>query len=89
MTIMVSSWFRRPLAAGAPTRGGGDGKGFTAARRGRSAPRVGPLTDRPVIVYSQVGIRGHTAARQPARLGHRVGNLDGGYLTRRAARAAR
>ncbi|MGW7307303.1 rhodanese-like domain-containing protein [Streptomyces sp. NPDC054835] len=50
---------------------------------------MGPLTDRPVIVYSQVGIRGHTAARQPARLGHRVGNLDGGYLTRRAARAAR
>lgn len=46
-------------------------------------------TDRPVIVYCQVGVRGHTAARLLTQHGHRVRNLDGGYLTWHAAHAAR
>ncbi len=35
----------------------------------------------PVVVYCQVGQRGHTAARMLTQLGYDVVNLDGGWLT--------
>ncbi|MER8046746.1 FAD-dependent oxidoreductase [Streptomyces sp. NPDC094032] len=44
-------------------------------------------TDRPLIVYCQVGVRGHTAARLLTQHGYRARNLDGGYLTWNASRA--
>ena len=40
--------------------------------------------DRPVVVYCQVGLRGHTATRILAQHGRDVRNLDGGWLTWRA-----
>lgn len=36
---------------------------------------------RPVVVYCQAGLRGHTAARLLAQHGRDVRNLDGGWLT--------
>ncbi|MFG3495826.1 FAD-dependent oxidoreductase [Streptomyces sp. NPDC047928] len=44
--------------------------------------------DRPVVVYCQAGLRGHTAARILAQHGRDVRNLDGGWLTWRAGQAA-
>lgn len=43
----------------------------------------------PLVVHCQVGQRGHTAARMLSQHGRDVRNLDGGYLTWRAGRAAR
>jgi NADPH-dependent 2,4-dienoyl-CoA reductase/sulfur reductase-like enzyme/rhodanese-related sulfurtransferase len=46
--------------------------------------------DRPVVVYCQVGLRGHTAARILAQHGRDdVRNLDGGWLTWRAGQGRR
>lgn len=47
--------------------------------------RHGELPRVPLIVHCRVGQRGHTAARLLTQLGHRVRNLDGGYLTWSAA----
>jgi NADPH-dependent 2,4-dienoyl-CoA reductase/sulfur reductase-like enzyme/rhodanese-related sulfurtransferase len=46
--------------------------------------------DRPVVVYCQVGLRGHTAARILTQHGRDdVRNLDGGWLTWQAGQAGR
>lgn len=50
--------------------------------------RHGEIPAGPVIVHCQVGQRGHTATRLLAQLGHDVRNLDGGYRTWLAGRAA-
>ncbi len=43
--------------------------------------RVEELPLGPLLVYCQVGIRGHVATRVLAQHGHEVANLDGGYRT--------
>lgn len=50
--------------------------------------RAGELPAGPLVVHCQVGQRGHTAARILRHLGHEVRNLDGGYRTWLAGRAA-
>jgi NADPH-dependent 2,4-dienoyl-CoA reductase/sulfur reductase-like enzyme/rhodanese-related sulfurtransferase len=50
--------------------------------------RHAELEGRPLVVHCQVGQRGHTATRLLAQLGHDVKNLDGGYKTWAAGRAA-
>jgi NADPH-dependent 2,4-dienoyl-CoA reductase/sulfur reductase-like enzyme/rhodanese-related sulfurtransferase len=47
--------------------------------------RVGELPDGDLVVYCQVGQRGHVATTMLAGAGRRVANLDGGYLTWLAA----
>jgi len=47
------------------------------------------LGDRPLLVYCEVGQRGHTATTLLHELGHAARNLDGGYRTWLAAEAAR
>lgn len=46
------------------------------------------LGDRPVVVYCEVGQRGHTATALLRELGFVARNLDGGYLTWSAAMRA-
>ena len=46
--------------------------------------RLDALDDRPLLVYCEVGQRGHTAAALLHELGVRARNLDGGYRTWRA-----
>ena len=43
--------------------------------------RVDELDGSPVVVYCQVGVRGHTAARLLRNLGIPARNLDGGWRT--------
>ncbi|MEV0900700.1 FAD-dependent oxidoreductase [Actinoplanes sp. NPDC049802] len=43
--------------------------------------RLAEVPDRELIVYCQVGLRGHTAVALLSGLGHNVRNLDGGYRT--------
>lgn len=43
--------------------------------------RLDALGDRPIVVYCEVGQRGHTATALMQELGMRVRNLDGGYRT--------
>jgi NADPH-dependent 2,4-dienoyl-CoA reductase/sulfur reductase-like enzyme/rhodanese-related sulfurtransferase len=43
----------------------------------------------PIVVFCQVGQRGHTAASLLGELGHQVRNMDGGYLTWCATERAR
>ena len=50
--------------------------------------RAAELPDAPLIVHCQVGQRGHTAARLLTQLGYSVTNLDGGYKTWAAGKAA-
>ncbi|MFK4729400.1 FAD-dependent oxidoreductase [Agromyces mediolanus] len=50
--------------------------------------RLEELPDAPVIVYCQVGQRGHTAARLLMQHGVDARNLDGGYRTWSAGSAA-
>ncbi|MCD1570219.1 FAD-dependent oxidoreductase [Agromyces mediolanus] len=50
--------------------------------------RLDELPDAPVVVYCQVGQRGHTAARLLVQHGVDARNLDGGYRTWSAGRAA-
>jgi NADPH-dependent 2,4-dienoyl-CoA reductase/sulfur reductase-like enzyme/rhodanese-related sulfurtransferase len=50
--------------------------------------RVDRLEDTPIVVYCEVGQRGHTATALLRSLGRRVRNLDGGYRTWLAAEAA-
>jgi rhodanese-related sulfurtransferase len=50
--------------------------------------RHSELPGGPLIVHCQVGQRGHTAARLLTQLGRDVRNLDGGYRTWLAGRAA-
>jgi len=50
--------------------------------------RVFELEGPEVVVYCQVGQRGHTAARLLRELGFRAKNLDGGYQTWRHSPAA-
>ena len=50
---------------------------------------LGALAGRPVVVYCQVGQRGHTAAALLQEHGVVVRNLDGGWLSWRADAAAR
>lgn len=47
------------------------------------------LRDKKVVVYCQVGQRGHTAARILAQEGIDVVNLNGGYLTWKAGMASK
>ena len=47
------------------------------------------LGDRPLLVYCEVGQRGHTATTLLHELGRPARNLDGGYRTWLAAEAAR
>ncbi len=46
--------------------------------------RLDSLGDQPLLVYCEVGQRGHTAAALLHELGIRARNLDGGYRTWRA-----
>ncbi|UIP60032.1 FAD-dependent oxidoreductase [Agromyces marinus] len=50
--------------------------------------RIGELPAGRLIVHCKVGQRGHTAVRLLAQHGRDAVNLDGGYLTWRAGRAA-
>ena len=50
--------------------------------------RAESLRGERVIVHCKVGQRGHTAARMLRQYGVSVANLDGGYLTWQAGRAA-
>jgi NADPH-dependent 2,4-dienoyl-CoA reductase/sulfur reductase-like enzyme/rhodanese-related sulfurtransferase len=50
--------------------------------------RLHELPDGDLILYCQVGQRGHTATALLAGLGRRAANLDGGYRTWRAGTAA-
>ena len=43
--------------------------------------RLDTLGDAPVVVYCEVGQRGHTATALMHELGFRARNLDGGYRT--------
>ncbi len=43
--------------------------------------QLASLGTRPVIVYCEVGQRGHTATALMHELGFRARNLDGGYRT--------
>ncbi|MDL2345362.1 FAD-dependent oxidoreductase [Deinococcus sp. MIMF12] len=49
--------------------------------------RLDELREQPVLVYCQVGQRGHAAARLLTELGVDAVNLDGGFLTWQAGRA--
>jgi rhodanese-related sulfurtransferase len=51
-------------------------------------PRDADGVPMPVVVYCQVGQRGHTASRLLTQLGYDVVNLDGGWLTYSLARAS-
>ncbi len=51
--------------------------------------RLDELGGGPVVVYCEVGQRGHTAAALLHELGIRARNLDGGYQTWSASRRAR
>jgi rhodanese-related sulfurtransferase len=51
--------------------------------------RVDELSTRDVLVYCQVGQRGHVAALLLSQLGFRARNLDGGYETWRYSPASR
>ena len=53
-----------------------------------TAKRLAELGDGPVLVYCEVGQRGHTAAALLTELGIAARNLDGGYQTWVAARRA-
>ncbi len=50
--------------------------------------RLAELPEGPVVVYCQVGVRGHTAARLLRNVGVDARNLDGGYSTWRMFRDA-
>jgi len=50
--------------------------------------QVDTLGDRPIVVYCEVGQRGHTATALMQELGFQVRNLDGGYRTWTASRRA-
>ncbi|HMD45044.1 MAG TPA: FAD-dependent oxidoreductase, partial [Acidimicrobiales bacterium] len=50
--------------------------------------RLGAIGDVPVLVYCEVGQRGHTATTLLHELGFRARNLDGGYRTWSLARRA-
>jgi NADPH-dependent 2,4-dienoyl-CoA reductase/sulfur reductase-like enzyme/rhodanese-related sulfurtransferase len=50
-------------------------------RRHEEIPRAESGEPLPVVVYCQVGQRGHTAARLLTQLDYDVANLDGGWLT--------
>lgn len=50
--------------------------------------RLAELGEGPVVVYCKVGQRGHTAVSLLREHGVQARNLDGGYLTWRAAEAA-
>lgn len=50
-------------------------------------PRDADGHPQPVVVYCQVGQRGHTASRLLTQLGYDVVNLDGGWLTYSSAQA--
>ena len=50
-------------------------------------PRGEDGQPQPVVVYCQVGQRGHTASRLLTQLGYDVVNLDGGWLTYSSAQA--
>ncbi|MEU6840283.1 FAD-dependent oxidoreductase [Streptomyces sp. NPDC046716] len=50
--------------------------------------RAAELPDGDLLVHCQVGLRGHTALRLLAGLGRDAANLDGGYATWSAGRAA-
>ena len=50
--------------------------------------RIGDVGPGPFVVYCQVGQRGHTATMLLHELGVQARNLDGGYMTWRAAAAA-
>ena len=50
---------------------------------------IATLRGKNVIVYCQVGQRGHTAARILAQEGINVVNLNGGYLTWKAGMASK
>ncbi len=51
--------------------------------------RLDDLADAPLVVYCEVGQRGHTATALLQSHGRRVRNLDGGFRTWSAAEAAR
>ena len=50
--------------------------------------QLATLTAAPVVVYCEVGQRGHTATALMQELGIRARNLDGGYQTWKATRRA-
>nr|WP_272926180.1 rhodanese-like domain-containing protein [Streptomyces sp. SID8379] len=50
--------------------------------------RAAELPAGELVVHCQVGLRGHTALRLLAGLGRDAANLDGGYATWSAGRAA-
>ncbi|MFT3875864.1 MAG: FAD-dependent oxidoreductase [Propioniciclava sp.] len=50
--------------------------------------RAADLPAGPLVVHCAVGVRGHTAARLLTQLGRDAVNLDGGYATWAAGRAA-
>jgi rhodanese-related sulfurtransferase len=50
--------------------------------------RLEELPEGPLVVHCAVGVRGHAAARLLTQRGYDVRNLDGGYLTWSAGRAA-
>jgi rhodanese-related sulfurtransferase len=54
----------------------------------RLRERLGEIGEGPVLVYCEVGQRGHTAASLLTELGIPARNLDGGYQTWMAARRA-
>jgi rhodanese-related sulfurtransferase len=54
----------------------------------RLRERIDELADAPVLVYCEVGQRGHTAASLLTELGYTARNLDGGIQTWNAARRA-
>jgi NADPH-dependent 2,4-dienoyl-CoA reductase/sulfur reductase-like enzyme/rhodanese-related sulfurtransferase len=51
--------------------------------------RLDSLTSAPIVVYCEVGQRGHTATALMQELGIRARNLDGGYQTWKATVRAR
>lgn len=50
--------------------------------------RIAELPEGPLVVHCQVGLRGHVAARLLSQHARHVANLDGGYATWLAGRAA-
>lgn len=50
--------------------------------------RLAEIPDAPLVVHCQVGLRGHVAARLLDQHGFDVSNLDGGFATWQAGKAA-
>ena len=74
---MDRSWTCAPRRSTPPARS----PDRSTSRSTRSATDLDTLSTAPVVVYCEVGQRGHTATALMHELGIEARNLDGGYQT--------